>query len=98
LKSYQELLAGRTAGWSCAIGLTALTRAVLHDTGEVFPCSTVLDGEYGQSGLSMAVPVVLGGRGVQGIVEWELAPDEQAGVERTARALKPDAKVVDESL
>jgi len=98
LKSYQELLAGRTAGWSCAIGLTALTRAVLQDTGEIFPCSTVLDGEYGQSGLSMAVPVVLGGRGVQGIVEWELAPDEQAGVERTARALKPDAKVVDESL
>ncbi len=98
LKAYEELEAGRTAGWSCAIGLATLTRAVLQDTEEVLPCSLVLDGEYGQSGLSMAVPVVLGRKGVQRILEWELAPDEQAGVERTANALKPIARVVDERL
>ncbi len=48
LKRYEELQSGRTAGWTSALGLAALTRAVLQDTGELFPCSVVLDGEYGQ--------------------------------------------------
>jgi malate dehydrogenase len=98
LRRYEELQAGRTAGWTSAIGLTAITRAILQDTREVFRCSVVLDGEYGRSGLSMSVPVVLGKEGVQEILEWELAPDEQAGLKRTADVLKAAAEIVDENL
>lgn len=98
LKHYEELQSGRTAGWTSAIGLAAVVRAVLQDTGEIIPCSVVLDGEYGQKGLSLSVPVKLGKGGVQEIQEWELAPDEQEGFKRTAAAMAAAARIVDEVL
>jgi malate/lactate dehydrogenase len=98
LRRYEELQSGRTAGWTSAIGLSAIARAVLEDTGELLPCSVVLDGEYGRRGMSMSVPVRLGRAGVREILEWELAPDEQAGLETTAAALEAAARVVDENL
>jgi len=98
LRRYEELQSGRTAGWTSALGLAALTRAVLQDTGEIFRCSVVLDGEYGQTGLSMGVPTKLGRGGVQEIQEWQLARDEQEGLERTAAAMAAAARVVDDVL
>jgi malate dehydrogenase len=98
LKRLEELQAGRTAGWTSAIGLAAVTRAVLQDTGEVMPCSVVLDGEYGRRDLSISVPVRLGMEGVREIQEWELTPDERAGLERSADAMAAAAKAVRENL
>jgi malate/lactate dehydrogenase len=98
LRRYEELQSGRTAGWTSAIGLAAITRAVLHDTGEVFPCSVVLAGEYGLRGFSMGVPVRLGRGGVEEVQEWELAPDEREGLQRTAAVLEAAARIVDENL
>jgi malate/lactate dehydrogenase len=94
----EALATGRTAGWTCAMGLAAITRAIGNDTGEIFPGSTVLEGEYGQHGLSMGVPVRLGRTGVLEILEWNLAPDEQAGLELSAEQVKVAARIVDESL
>ncbi|OFW62136.1 MAG: hypothetical protein A2133_05565 [Actinobacteria bacterium RBG_16_64_13] len=98
LRRYEELQSGRTAGWTSAVGLAALTRAIALDTGEFFPCSVVLDGEYGRRGLSLSVPVKVGRGGVQGIQEWELAPDERDAFERSADAMAAAARVVDENL
>jgi malate dehydrogenase len=98
LRRYEELQSGRTAGWTSAIGLTAIARAVIEDTGRVLPCSVVLEGEYGRRGISMSVPVRLGCTGVREIMEWRLAPDEQAGLERTAAALEAAARIADENL
>jgi malate dehydrogenase len=98
LRRYEELQSGRTAGWTSALGLAAITRAVLQDTGEVFPCSVVLDGEYGRKGLSMGVPARLGRGGVIEIQEWELAADEHVGLERTAAAMAAAARIVDDNL
>lgn len=98
LKRYEELQSGRTAGWTSALGLAALTRAILQNTGEVFPCSVVLDGEYGQTGLSVSVPVRLGRGGVQEILQWELAPDEQVGFAHSAAAMAAAARIVDDNL
>ena len=94
----EGLKAGRTTGWTCAIGLAALTRAVVNDTGEILAGSAVLEGEYGQQGISMGVPIKLGKTGIQEILEWDLAPDEQAGVERSAEQLKTNARIVEETL
>ncbi len=98
LKRLEELQAGRTAGWTSAIGLAAITRAVLQDTGEVMPCSVVLDGEYGRRDLSMSVPVRLGKEGVREIQEWEMTPDEREGLERSADAMAAAAKTVEANL
>jgi malate dehydrogenase len=98
LRRYEELQSGRTAGWTSALGLAAVARAVMQDTGEIIPCSVVLDGEYGQRDLSLSVPVKLGKGGVQEIQEWELAPDEQEGFKRTAAAMAAAARIVDDVL
>ena len=98
LKRLEELQSGRTAGWTCAIGLEKIVRAVVENTGEVIPCSVMLDGEYGVSGISMSVPVKLGKDGVSGILEYDLAPDELEGLEKTVSTLKAAAKIVDESV
>jgi malate dehydrogenase len=98
LKRYEELQAGRTAGWTCAVGLARIVRALTDETGEVLPCSVVLDGEYGQHDLSMSVPVILNRGGVKEILEYDLAPDEREGLEITVNTLKKAKKVVDEAL
>lgn len=98
LKRLEELQAGRTAGWSCAVGLAAVLRAVTEDTGEVMPCSVVLDGEYGRKGLSISVPVKLGRQGVVEIDEHDMEPEEREALERSADAMAAAAKTVEENL
>jgi malate dehydrogenase len=98
LKGYEELQAGRTAGWTCAIGLEIIIRAVAEDSGAVIPCSAMLDGEYGLKRLSMSVPVKLGKEGIQEILEYELTADEQEGLHRTVDTLKAAARVVEENI
>ena len=98
LRSYESLGTGRTAGWTSAVGLAAMVSAITRDTGQVFPCSVVLTGEYGYHGLSMGVPVILGRGGVQQILQWELALDEKEGLKRAADVLKATAQSVEGTL
>lgn len=98
LKRYEELQSGRTAGWTCAIGLAMIVRAIKEDTGEMIPSSILLDGEYGQRNLSMSVPAVFGREGVREILEWDLAPDEQEGLKITTDTLRNAMKVVEKTL
>jgi len=89
---------GRTAGWTCAVGLAQVVAAIAGDTGEIFPASVILEGEYGLTGLSMGVPVRLGRGGVREILEWDLATDEQAAVAACAAQLAAACRSVDEVL
>ncbi|SHO44067.1 malate dehydrogenase [Desulfopila aestuarii] len=98
LKGYEELKAGRTAGWTCAIGLEIIVRAIVEDQQCVIPCSVVLDGEYGLRNMSMSVPVVLGREGIVDIIELDLADDEMAGLEKTVATLRPAMSIVETSL
>ena len=98
LRHYEELQAGRTAGWTCAVGLAAITRAVVENRGETIPCSVVLDGEYGLRELSMSVPAVIDRQGVRKVIELALAPDEWEGVKITTETLRKAMKVVEERL
>jgi len=72
---------GRMVGWTCSVGALAQIRAILDDTGEVFPCSVVLDGEYNRRNISATVPVRLGRAGVQEFMAMNLEPGEQEKVE-----------------
>jgi malate dehydrogenase len=98
LKSYEELKSGRTAGWTSAVGLAHMCRAIGQDTRDKIPCSVVLDGEYGYHGLSMTAPAIIGQGGVQQILEWELSPDEYQGLENSVNTLKPAMRYVEENL
>ena len=98
LKKFESLKAGRTAGYTCAVGLTEITKAIIDDTDTILPCSIVLQGEYGLNNLSMSVPVKLGKNGVNEILELELTPDEKKGFDITSGILKSDARIIEEAL
>jgi malate dehydrogenase len=94
----QRAKTGRTATWTTSMGITAMCRAIADDTGDMIPCSTPLEGEYGYHDLAMAVPVVLGHGGVREIQEWSLTPDEHVELERSIEALRPMMAYVDDFL
>jgi len=94
----QRIATGRTAAWTTAVGLAALCRAIASGAARVYPCSIVLDGEYGVRKMSMSVPVVLGKAGVRDILEWELTPDEQKALQKSIDTLTPAMRYVDEFL
>lgn len=98
LRRYEELKSGRTAGWTCAVGMAKLVRAIRDDSGKVLPCSVVLQGEYGRTDVSMSVPVSLGREGAREVQEWTLAPDEEEKFEKSAAAMAAAARIVDETL
>ncbi len=58
--------------WGPATGVAHTVEAILNDTGEVLPCSVLLNGEFGHRETAFGVPAKLGADGVEEIVEWEL--------------------------
>jgi malate dehydrogenase len=62
-----------------------MVEAVLLDEKRVLPCSTLLAGEYGVHDLYLGVPVMLGARGVEKVLEVDLAEDEKALLDKSIR-------------
>ena len=54
-----------------------MAEAYLKDRKRILPCAALLEGEYGVRGLYVGVPVLIGGGGVEKVIELELTPDEQ---------------------
>src|SRR4030042_4446362 len=75
LKRCEELKAGRSAGWTCAIGMATYVRAIIGDKKQLLPCSVILNGEYGLNKISMSVPAVIGRSGIEEVKELELGGD-----------------------
>lgn len=96
LKSYTDLGIHRTAGWTSASGISQMVESIVKNSKKVFPCSAVLEGEYGYKGISMGVPVVLGKEGISRIVELDLSQEEQQDLGHSARALETKARLVRE--
>ncbi len=70
-------------------GLAAveMAEAVLNDTKRIMPCAAFLEGEFGIDGYFLGVPVVLGDKGVERILEFELTEDEKAALEDSVTAV-----------
>jgi malate/lactate dehydrogenase len=98
LHAYENLRTGRTTGWTSAVGLRAMVSAIVNDTGEVFPCSVILDGEYGYDGLSASLPVKLGKNGWREIVQVPMEPEEEKSFAESMGYLKTTAKTTEELL
>lgn len=98
IAKYQSFKADRTAGWTCAVGLAAFVKAIVEDSRQMLPCSAVLQGEYGQEGLSMSVPAIIGKQGIEEILEWELTSDEKEALKISTDKLKGESKIVEDLL
>jgi len=70
-------LLGTSAWYAPGAAVSGLVQAIACDQKKIFPCSTLLNGEYGLSDLCIGVPVVLGANGIEKIVEIELSSAEK---------------------
>ena len=67
---------------------TEMVEAILKDKKKILPCAAYLDGEYGIKGLYVGVPVKLGAKGIEQIIQIKLTADEQAALNKSADAVK----------
>ena len=65
-----------------------VVEAILKDEKRLSVCSTILDGEYGVRGVSMGAPVILGNKGIERVVEWDLVDSEKSLFVRGAEQLR----------
>jgi malate dehydrogenase len=71
-----------------------MVEAILRDQKRIMPCSVFLQGEYGIRDLFVGVPVKLGARGVEQIIELELSADERAALHKSAGSVKELVDVI----
>ncbi|MGM5469782.1 malate dehydrogenase [Flavobacteriaceae bacterium LMO-SS05] len=81
-------LLGTSAWYAPGAAVSGMVQAIACDQKKMFPCSVLLEGEYGLSGLSMGVPVILGRNGIERIVEIELTDAEKAKMQESAEAIR----------
>jgi L-lactate dehydrogenase len=65
-----------------------LISAIQHDQKLVWPCSTVLHGEYGQTDVACGVPCVIGRKGIEKVLEVQLLPEEQEKLNKSCDILR----------
>lgn len=83
-----NLLKAGSAFYAPGASVTEMVEAILRDKKKILPCAAYLEGEYGIRGLYVGVPVKLGRRGIEQIIEITLTPDEAAALKRSASAVR----------
>ncbi|MEX2595478.1 MAG: malate dehydrogenase [Salibacteraceae bacterium] len=81
-------LLGTSAWYAPGAAVSALVHAIASDSKKMFPCSALLEGEFGLSGLSIGVPCILGKNGIERIVEIDLNENEKSKLEESAAGVK----------
>jgi malate dehydrogenase len=77
-----------SAYYAPSAAATEMVEAVLKDKKKILPCAAYLQGEYGINGLYVGVPVKLGAKGIEQIIEIKLTAEEKAGLDKSAAAVK----------
>ncbi len=90
-------LMGTSAYYAPASSAVAMAEAYLLDQKRLLPCAAYLDGEYGYKDLFMGVPVVVGGKGVERIVELPLSDEEKGMLAKSAASVQSVVDVVKKS-
>jgi len=81
-------LLGTSAWYAPGAAVSAIVQSIACDQKKMFPCSTLLDGEYGLSDLCIGVPVIIGENGIENIVELDLNDAEKEKLQESAAGVK----------
>ena len=81
-------LLGTSAWYAPGAAVSSLVHSIACDHKKIFPCSALLDGEYGLSDLCIGVPVVLGKNGIEEIIILELEPADLNHLSESAEGVK----------
>ncbi len=89
-----SLLATGSAFYAPAASAVEMARSYIHDKRKVLPCAAYLKGEYGYKGLYVGVPVVIGRKGVEKVVEIKLNSSEKKAFEKSVNSVKDLLKLI----
>ncbi len=81
-------LIGTSAWYAPGAATCALVESIVRDEKKLFTCCVSLEGEYGQSGICLGVPVVIGKSGWEKILDFKLNDEEQAAFAKSADAVR----------
>ncbi|MEP1893966.1 MAG: malate dehydrogenase, partial [Cyclobacteriaceae bacterium] len=81
-------LLGTSAWYAPGAAVSAMVQAIACDTKKMFPCSVLLEGEYGQTDISLGAPAIIGKGGIEKIVEIELSDAEKENFKTSADAVR----------
>ncbi len=81
-------LLGTSAWYAPGAAVSGLVQAIVCDQKKIFPCSTLLEGEYGLNDICIGVPVVLGRKGIEEIVQLDLTDAENEHMNRSAEGVR----------
>ena len=81
-------LLGTSAWYAPGAAVSEMVKAIALDSKKMFPCSALLEGEYGMSDICIGVPVILGKNGIEKIVEIELNDAEKAKMATSADGVR----------
>lgn len=82
------LLGNGSAYYAPAASLAQMAESILKDKRRLLPAIAYLEGEFGYQDLFLGVPTVLGGNGIEKIVELELLPEEKAALDQSAESVR----------
>ena len=83
-----NLLKTGSAFYAPSAGVIQMAEAILKDKKRILPCCVYLNGEYGLKDICFGVPVKLGAKGVESIIELELTEEEKKLVAKSAESVK----------
>ncbi len=83
-----NLLKTGSAFYSPALSAIEMAESYLQDQKRVLPCAAYLNGEYGEKDIYVGVPVVIGEKGAERIIELDLTADEKAELEKSMKGVK----------
>jgi malate dehydrogenase len=87
-------LMGTSAYYAPASGSVQMAEAIIKDKKRILPCAAYCDKEFGVGGYFVGVPCVLGGGGVERVLELELDPTEKKLMDNSINAVKELVKIV----
>lgn len=90
-------LIGTSAWYAPGAGTAFMVESIVRDQKKLISCGVALEGEYGQSDISLVVPVVLGKNGWEKIQQFNLSDAEQAEFNKSADAVRAMNKVLYDS-
>ncbi len=88
-------LLGTSAWYAPGAAVSALVQAIACDQKKMFPCSVLLEGEYGLNDICIGVPVVLGKNGIEKIVNVSLSDAEKAKMKESAEGVRKTNALLD---
>jgi len=81
-----------SAYFAPAKAITAIVEAIIHDKKKIIPCSVLCESEYGAHNIFLGVPVIIGKKGAEKIVEIELSKEEKEEMKKSIEYVKDMVK------